>query len=108
MISLIKKTGFIVAAVFLTGCVSVSTYKRDMASLNESIETQNKNNQAVVDALKTHKRSIQSVESEVEKVDFWDIRGRLNRSEKNVQVLMEFKADHDKRWVPPVKLKGGK
>ena len=83
----------------------MTTYKRDMASINASINTQNRKNQAAVNALSSHKESIRSLERRLEVIDVWDFRKHLNVLDESREAFESFKADHEKRWPPPVHLK---
>lgn len=48
---------------------------------------------------------ISKTESDIEDIDILNLRPRLWKTEASISDLKAFRADHDKRWPPPVKLK---
>ena|SRR3990167_6980670 len=86
MHSLIKKTGMIMMAALLTGCVSTATYKRDIAKMNENIDVQNENNDAVLKLAEAVTKALKDMKMVM---DFYGDRFKS---------LESFRNDHDKRW----------
>lgn len=89
---------FVLMAGVFTGCVSVSTYKHDMASINRSIDTQNRNNLSIFEYMETHSTLIKKLERRLDKNDLWDYRSVVFENKAAITELQNFREAHKKRW----------
>lgn len=85
-----------VSCVVLSGCVSMTTYKKDMAKINQNIETQNNNVDKTSQKFKELDKDITYLKLSLENTDafIWG-RGGLKA---RIEQLEAFKKIHDKRW----------
>lgn len=82
-----------IVCLIMTGCVSRLAYNKDMMSLNESIDAQNRNNAAVVKFAEVSGDVVEAITQNIvenkESIDQIDLR---------LDIFQKFKKAHDRRW----------
>lgn len=101
-----KIIALVFSVILLQGCASAQRVK----NLEESVRNSREEVRSLSDNLSAQNKKIENLQL-LESGDEWDLtrsNQRIVTLEKGMEGMSLFKLDHDKRWPPPVKLKGVK
>ena len=83
-------------------------YPKRIAALEDQVAGLKSSRTATVEKVDQIETNFNKLQRDMEKKYQWS-RGdqaQIEKQDKRITALEDFKADHDKRWPPPVKLKG--